>query len=103
MEVKNFLISVIQIVCMVSFAYIHRYSRYYFSFFSGFWFCLTASSLNYFHKNMHPWSLHGKSYLNSIDSQKESDLADNRCVSFMLVDPFFVGSVAVFPSGVHLP
>lgn len=32
-EVKNILFSVVQIVCMVSFAYIQRYSRYYLSFF----------------------------------------------------------------------
>lgn len=43
-EVKNFLISGAQIVCMVSFAYICRYSRYYLLFFWRFSFCLTAYS-----------------------------------------------------------
>lgn len=43
-EVKNFLISGAQIVYMVSFADIRRYSRYYLLFFSSFSFCLTAYS-----------------------------------------------------------
>lgn len=56
-EVKNFLSSVVQIVCMVSFAYIHRYSRYYLSFF--FRVLGLSHGISYSHKNMLMFPVNG--------------------------------------------